>query len=105
MSAGRHAAIASTGSVLPERVVPNSFFESLVDAKSDFRCKFEVNAPPDLAPDIAAVTLQRIDHFLRVAPAKRHDVNGRQSQIGANANLGHRDHVTFDDRIMDLAAR
>jgi 3-oxoacyl-[acyl-carrier-protein] synthase III len=36
VSAGRHAAIASTGSVLPERVVPNSFFESLVDTSDEW---------------------------------------------------------------------
>jgi 3-oxoacyl-[acyl-carrier-protein] synthase-3 len=36
VSGRRHAAIASTGSVLPERVVPNSFFESIVDTSDEW---------------------------------------------------------------------
>jgi len=36
MSVLRHAAVAGLGSVLPERVVPNSFFESLVDTSDEW---------------------------------------------------------------------
>ena len=31
MTARRHAAVAGLGSVLPDRVVENTYFESLVD--------------------------------------------------------------------------
>ncbi len=33
---GRFAAVAATGSALPERVVPNSFFESLVETSDEW---------------------------------------------------------------------
>jgi 3-oxoacyl-[acyl-carrier-protein] synthase III len=36
VTARRHAAIAATGSSLPEVVVPNSYFESLVDTSDDW---------------------------------------------------------------------
>ena len=36
MSALRHARISGVGSALPSRIVPNSFFESLVDTTDDW---------------------------------------------------------------------
>ncbi|HZD17747.1 MAG TPA: 3-oxoacyl-ACP synthase, partial [Actinomycetota bacterium] len=36
MSVQRHATVAGLGSVLPERVVPNSFFESLVETSDEW---------------------------------------------------------------------
>ena len=33
---GRFAAVAATGSALPDRVVPNSFFEDLVDTTDEW---------------------------------------------------------------------
>src|ERR1051325_10826666 len=84
---------------------PFRFVESLVDAKSDLRCKFEVNAPGDLAANVAAVALQRAEYLLFVAAAERHDINRRQPQVGGDADFGYRDHVMFDHRIMDLPAR
>jgi 3-oxoacyl-[acyl-carrier-protein] synthase-3 len=36
VTAARHAAIAGTGSALPDRVVPNSFFESIVDTTDEW---------------------------------------------------------------------
>ena len=36
MSGARHAAIAGTGSVLPDRVVPNQWFESFIDTSDEW---------------------------------------------------------------------
>lgn len=36
MTGRRHAAVAGTGSVLPERIVPNSFFEPLVETSDEW---------------------------------------------------------------------
>ena len=36
MSGRRHAAIAGVGSALPDRVVPNSFFESIIDTSDEW---------------------------------------------------------------------
>src|SRR3974390_1086587 len=65
---------------------PFRFVESLVDAKSDLRCKFEVNTPRNFAADVSAVAVKRAEHFLFVPSTKRHDVNCRQSQVGSHAN-------------------
>src|SRR5262249_25265713 len=84
---------------------PFRFVESLNCSKTYFRCKFEGKAPGDLAADVPVVAFQRVEHFLFVASAKRHDVNGGQPQVGAYANFRNRDHVAFNYRIMDIAAR
>ena len=36
MTSRRHAAVAGLGSALPERIVPNSYFESLVDTSDEW---------------------------------------------------------------------
>lgn len=67
MSVLRHAAVAGLGSVLPERVVPNSFFESLVDTSDEWirertgirerRFVSDGQATSDLATDAARSAL------------------------------------------------
>jgi hypothetical protein len=84
---------------------PFRFVESLVDAEANFGRKFQVNAPRDLAAHIALVALERGDHFFDVAAAERHHIDRREPQIGAHAHLRHGDHVAFDHRIVDVAAR
>ncbi|HJS26357.1 MAG TPA: 3-oxoacyl-ACP synthase, partial [Actinomycetota bacterium] len=36
MSTQRHATVAGVGSVLPERVVPNEWFESFIDTNDEW---------------------------------------------------------------------
>ena len=47
---------------------PFCFVESLVDAKSNLRCKFQVNAARDLAAHVFLVAIERIDDRLDVMP-------------------------------------
>src|SRR5579864_2700191 len=54
---------------------PFRFVESLVDAKANLGCKFQVNAARDLAADITFVAIERFEHFLFVLAAERHDVD------------------------------
>ena len=77
----RHAAVAGLGSVLPERVVPNSFFESLVDTSDEWirertgirerRFVSDGQATSDLATDAArsALSSAGMSGFLASAAA------------------------------------
>ena len=84
---------------------PFRFVESLVGAKTNLRCEFQVNAMRDLAAQEFLVALERRDNLLLVLAAERHHVDGREPQVRAHAHFRHRDHVAFDDRIVDVAAR
>src|SRR5580704_15192060 len=81
------------------------FAEALVEAKTNLRCKFQVNAPRDFAAHVLFVAVERLKHVRLVAAAKWHDVDGGEPQIGAHAYFGHGDHVRFHHRIVDIAAR
>ncbi len=59
----------------------------------------------DLAAQEALVALQRLEHLFDVLAAERHDVDGREPQVGAHAHLGHGDEVAFEHRIVHVAAR
>ena len=41
---------------------PLRFVKSLVDAESNFRRKFQVDAPRDLAAHVALVAIERLEH-------------------------------------------
>src|SRR5262245_4405184 len=56
---------------------PFCLVESLVDSKANLRCELEVNAPRDLAAHEFLVALERGDHLGLIAPAERHDIDGR----------------------------
>src|ERR1700722_12218353 len=79
--------------------------EALVDAETDIGRELEVHAVGDLAAQPALVALERGEHFLHVAAAKRHDVDGGELEVRAQAHLRHRDEVALDHRVMHLAAR
>src|SRR5262249_17019371 len=81
------------------------FVESLVEAEGNVRCKFQVNAAGNLAAQEAPVAIESFQHRLLVSAAQRHHVNGRLPKVGTHAYLRHRNHVTFEHRIMHLAAR
>jgi len=67
MSARRHAVVAGLGSVLPERVVPNAFFETLVETSDEWirertgiserRFAVEGQATSDLATEAGRIAL------------------------------------------------
>ena len=84
---------------------PFRFVESLVGAKTNLRCEFQVNAMRDLAAQEFLVALERRDNLLLVLAAERHHVDRREPQVRAHAHFRHRDHVAFDDGIVDVAAR
>src|SRR5713101_4942364 len=81
------------------------FIESFVDAEADVRCEFQVNAPRDLAAQELLVALQRRDHLVGVAPAERHDIDGRELQVRRHPHLGDRDNVTLELRVVHAALR
>ena len=64
---------------------PFGFVESLVDAEPDVGREFQVDVVRDLAAQIALVALERREHLLGVAAAERHDVDGREPQVGASS--------------------
>src|ERR1051326_7869861 len=70
---------------------PFRFVESLVDAKPNLRCKFQVNAARDLAAHITFVAIERFEHLLFVVAAERHDVDGGEPQRGTHTNFGNGD--------------
>src|ERR1700722_13663600 len=62
---------------------PLCFLESLVSLESNFRSKFQVDAPPDLTAHITLVAIECFDHLIDVAAAERHHINRREPQVGA----------------------
>src|ERR1051326_2988279 len=56
---------------------PFRFVESLVDAKANLRCKFQVNAARNLAAHITFVAIERFEHLFFVVAAERHDIDRR----------------------------
>ncbi|HLA93296.1 MAG TPA: beta-ketoacyl-ACP synthase III [Actinomycetota bacterium] len=74
MSNGRHAAIVGTGSVLPERVIPNAWFESLIDTSDEWILERtgikERHFAPDgqVTSDLAAEAASLALEAARIAP-------------------------------------
>ena len=56
MTAGRYARIAGVGSSVPDRVVPNAYFESIVDT-SDAHQGYGLGRRPPAAPKVGPVHL------------------------------------------------
>ena len=48
---------------------------------------------------------KRLQHLFAVAAAERHDVDGREPQVGRHAHFGHGDEMGLQHRIVHVAAR
>src|SRR5262249_34248203 len=81
------------------------FIEALVEPEPDVGREFQVDAARNLAAQEALVALERGEHRFRVAPAQRHDVDGREPQIGRHPHLRDGDKMTLDPRVMYGPAR
>src|SRR5262249_6485107 len=81
------------------------FIEALVEPEPDVGREFQVDAARNLAAQEALVALEPGEHGFRVAPAKRHDVDGREPQIGRHPHLRDGDKMTLDHRVMYGPAR
>src|SRR5262249_7691413 len=89
----------------PQLLDPLGFPEPLVDAEADVGRELEVHLPGDHAAHVALVAIERREHLRLVAPAERHHVDGREAGVGAHADLGNRDEMRLDHRIVHLAVR
>src|SRR5262249_59376186 len=67
--------------------------EALVEAEADVGGEFQIHLAGNDAAQITLVAFERGDYGLYVAPAERHHVDGRKSQVGAHAHLRHGDHM------------
>src|SRR5262249_58355729 len=79
--------------------------EALVEAEADVGGEFQIHLAGNDAAQIALVAFERGNHGLYVAPAERHHVDGRKSQVGAHAHLRHGDQVALEHGIVHLALR
>ena len=79
--------------------------EPVVDTEADIGCEFQIDAVRDFGPQKFLVALEGGNTVFGVAAAQRHHVDRRQPQVGGDPHFRHRDHVSFDDRIVHVAAR
>ncbi len=82
-----------------------SFGEALVDAETDIRREFKIDAVRQFGAQEFLVPFECSNDLVGIAAAERHDVNGGEPQIGSHAHFRHGDQVTLDDRIMHVTAR
>ena len=58
-----------------------------------------------ISPAGISCALECGDHLFGVAAAERHHVDRGKPQVGGHAHFRHRDQMSFDDRIVHVAAR
>src|SRR5262249_22586473 len=77
--------------------------EAFIGGKSDVRGKLQIHAAGNLAAQKALVPPERREHRIDVFSAERHDVNGRQPQVGSHSYFWDGDRVAFHYRVMHAA--
>ena len=78
--------------------------EALVDPEADIGREFQIDAVGDFAAQEFLVALKGGEHLIGVAAGERHDVDGRQPQVGGHAHLRHGNEMALDHRVMHVAA-